>query len=78
MTEPTALELATTDELAEELFRRFDDVIVVVHRKHPDTAGSTDCYWSGPHYECAGLCDLAKLQIFSHALRDEDDDDDGE
>lgn len=50
------LSFVTTDEIFEELQKRYDAVVLVGTRGMTETADATDGYWAGGGLHCAGLC----------------------
>ncbi len=61
-----SLQLATDAELIEELFQRFDHIVVSGSRRHEhgDNAHREIWQWKGLHRYCQGLCAslLAKIE----------------
>lgn len=50
------LEFVTTDELIEELRRRYDNLIFCGSKAMTDSLDATDVFWHGCLMHCSGLC----------------------
>ena len=75
--EVSKLDLVTTEELLEELSKRFDAVLFAAEQSKTDTSTDSVVWWSGALTYCYGLANRAVLRlgdkIQENSGEDEDD-----
>lgn len=82
---PSPLQLASTDDLLEELGRRFPAYVFAMQRDALDTTGRPDprIGWDGPLAMTLGLADALQIAVrtaYTQGIIDslDEDDDDGD
>jgi len=57
------LELASTNALIEELFKRFDTVVFAGCQLRTDDEQQMHRHWQGNHIACVGLAEFIKVKV---------------